>query len=307
VKKKSYYDQGDAITGGISLAPPTISVFDPDGHLPLNLQRSDIAVDALPFQDQLLEAQCEEFIAWALVSAPTSRPRLRMNFARHPAIRTEKPRLPFAFTAEGAVLADSLMFRNVAPTKVIFVPTLADVEVEFDDGLLLIPLDLDGAGNDARKAWFRCSVAWSWRDTFKPFEVLKPSGSRTILRTSFYDLLRKRGAVAGFLWDSIEVEGSNKTWTILRWGSCSSGDIDFKKLLRARDYSKLEGLTEYFHERPIADGKFIPSTLASVWDRIAGETIIPYDLGDRERRFRDAYKALRPMIEYYTQKAATKS
>jgi len=168
---------------------------------------------------------------------------------------------------------------------------------------LLVPLDLERAGNEVRKAWFRCLLDWNWRDTFKPFEILKASGSRTILRTSFYDVLRKPGVVAQFLWNRVTVESSNKRWTVLSSGYCSFGRIDFATLLDSADEAEIEGLTEYFNDPANTTEKtgnnVVPSILATVWTRVAGKVVIPYDVDQRRRLFRDAYKALHPMIEYY--------
>lgn len=292
------------IAAGLSLFRPTVSVFDPDGQLPLNLQRTGLAVHDLPFQDQLLESQCEDFVAWTLVNAPTAPPIVRGDVDRkYPGASYEKPRLTFAFAAEGSVIVDSWTFQQMSPSKVIFFPSAGVLKLSLGTGELLVPLDLDGAGNDARKAWFRCSVGWNWRDTLKPFDILKASGCRTILRTSFYNVLRKRGTVAQFIWDRITIESSNKRWTILRTGSCPSGRIDFEALLDSPEDAEIDGLTEHFQHSGTADSKtrdsIKPSVLAALWRRVAGEVVIPYDLDQRQQRFREAYEKLRAMIEYY--------
>ena len=292
------------IAEGFFLLRPAVSVFDPDGRLPLNLQRTELAVRDLPFQDQLLESQCEDLVAWVLVNAPAAPPISRGDAChKHPAARYEKPRHTFAFVAEGSVLVDSWTFEQISPSKVIFFPSHGDIMLSPATGELLVPLDLDGAGNDARKAWFRCSVGWNWRETFKPFEILEASGCRTILRTTFYNVLRKPGAVAQFLWNRVTVEESNKRWTILNSGSCPFGRINFQALLDSPEDAGIDGLTEYFYDPSALGDKanrdLEPSVLATVWKRLAGEVVIPYDLDQREQRFRKAYKTLRPMIEYY--------
>jgi molecular chaperone HtpG len=71
VEERHAYGNQVEISEGLSLIKPSVSVFDPDGHLPLNLQRTGLAVKELPFEDQLRESQCGDFIAWALVNAPT--------------------------------------------------------------------------------------------------------------------------------------------------------------------------------------------------------------------------------------------
>ena len=55
VKGAYWEDQLDSVADGISLRKPTVSVFDPDGVLPLNLPRTNLAKD-LPFKIQLRPA-----------------------------------------------------------------------------------------------------------------------------------------------------------------------------------------------------------------------------------------------------------
>lgn len=303
VEGRKPYDLGVAVAEGFSLRRPTVSVFDPDGLLPLNLQRTDLAVDDLPFQNQLLASQCEDFVAWALVNAPTAAVVARgVEHLRYPNAIHQRPRHTFAFSERGSVFVDSWTFQQLSPTKVIFFPSTAGVELRLKSGDLLIPLDLDGAGADIRKAWFRCVVDWNWRDAFKPFEVLKASGRRIILRTPFYKALRKPGVVAQFLWSNISVESANKKWTILCWGDCRAGRIDFEELLQSPEESHIEGFTECFSGSPTSvktSDDPGPSLLARVWKNIAGEAVIPYDLDQRKEHFREAYTALRPMIDFY--------
>lgn len=140
-------------------------------------------------------------------------------------------------------------------------------------GNLFVPLDFRHAGLDARKAWFRSVVAdWNLREVFRPFEMLKASGRRTIISSEFYKELRKPGAVAEFIWNSLSVEESNASWTILSSGYCPSSKIDFRGLLSSPKGAEIEGLTEYFlHAEalaPSANGTAraapSPSRLASV-------------------------------------------
>ena len=52
---------------------PNISVFDSKGRFPLNLQRTGLTADVLPFSEELWGSIYDDFLAFCLVNAPNSR------------------------------------------------------------------------------------------------------------------------------------------------------------------------------------------------------------------------------------------
>ena len=295
---------------GFRLVRPTVSVFDPDGRLPLNLQRTGLAVSHLPFTDQLWESICEDFLAWVLANAPTAPPVARGDsHPRYSPFIYEKPRTTFGYTVEGAILLESWALERISPTKVIFFPSAGGLQIKLGPNDLSVPLDLKGAGTDARKAWFRCSIGWNWRAGLRPFEMFKPAGIRTIASTAFYRDLKKPRSIAGFLWDRITVGPSNARWTVLSSGACSDGRIDFAALLDSSRTADIDGLTEYFEVTrgvPLSNPEpAFPHAvhrrwpLSAVWERNASEVVIPYNIDLRKERLRNAYATMLPTIEYY--------
>lgn len=61
----------DFIDGQLNFAKPSISVFDSDANLPLNLQRTELTIDKFPFNTELQESVIKDFIAYLLVNIPT--------------------------------------------------------------------------------------------------------------------------------------------------------------------------------------------------------------------------------------------
>lgn len=51
---------------------PKLSVFDKDGLLPVNLQRTGLQSKRIPFQDELIKSIVDDIMSYALVSAPAS-------------------------------------------------------------------------------------------------------------------------------------------------------------------------------------------------------------------------------------------
>ena len=301
---------------GFSFLRPTVSVFDPDGQLPLNLQRTGLAVRDLPFKNQLWHSMCEDFVAWTLANAPAAPPVAPgEGHAKHPAFIYEKPRSTFAYTAEGSILVESWAFRQISPSKVISFPSAAGLGFPPGPNELFIPLDMKGSGSDARKVWFRCSLGWNWRGGLEPFDI-EAAGHRTIVRTDFYETLRKPGVVARFIWDTITVGPSNERWTVLSSGACDGGRVDFGALLDSPASAELDGLTEWFGVThlvpdrrhgvsPIESKEHWP--LSAVWGRISAQAVIPYDSDRRKERYRQAYETMQPMIDYYEKAREKKS
>src|ERR1039458_10173371 len=174
---------------------------------------TDLATRQLPFADALWESQCEDYIAWMLASAPT-RPPVGPNevHPKYGGLIYPQPRCAFAFTRQGSVPIELWTFRQLSPARVIFFPSAMSLGFSPGANELLVPLDLKGAGSDARKAWFRCIFGWNPREGLSPFGAFRPRGRRTIITTAFYNELRRPGIIARFVWDGITAGPSNKRW-----------------------------------------------------------------------------------------------
>jgi hypothetical protein len=307
-RPEDYLRNGWAAQGFVVLRP-TVSVFDPDGHLPLNLPRTDLASRKLPFEEALWEAQCEDYIAWMLANAPSC--PLVGPSEEHPkygAVVFPAPRLTFAFTSEGCVPIELWAFQQLSPSRVIFAPSTMKVEVSPGASELLVPLDLRWAGSDARKVWFRCAFGWSIREGLSPFDAFQARGRRIIVETDFYSYIRKPGMVMRSLWESLTMEASNKRWTILSSGDCGCSRVEFESLLSSPAASGISGLTEYSGVSINEHAKEVPEwsgslrgkwPIAEVWREFTESVVIPYDLRRRRRQYLRAYDKLGSTIQYY--------
>ncbi|RWP40050.1 MAG: hypothetical protein EOR04_20270 [Mesorhizobium sp.] len=59
------------VSSSFYLDTPHLSVYDRDGLLPINLQRSEIKVEEAPFFERLRSERVDDFIIYTLVNAPT--------------------------------------------------------------------------------------------------------------------------------------------------------------------------------------------------------------------------------------------
>ena len=305
---RGYSQRKDWTPQGFQILRPTVSVFDPDGRLPLNLQRTDLATRDFPFGDALWESQCQDYIAWIFANAP-SRPLVAPSDVQpeYGALAFPPPRLTFSFMREGSVPIELWAFQQISPARVIFFPERMKEVPSSATNELWVPLDLKWEASDARKAWFRTLFGWNIREGLSPFEAFRPRGRRTIIRTTFYEEIRQPRIIAKFVWDDIVEGPSNRRWTILSSGDCGSGRIDFTALLRSPATAGIDGLTEYFgvsinkdadEVRPyVRENRTWP--IAAIWPKFAENVVIPYNLRRRKRAFPRAYDKLGAVISHY--------
>jgi hypothetical protein len=66
------WERGDLWRGQfVRVKSPGVSLFDFDAKLPLNLQRTSMTVDGYPFDSELLDDVLRDFVAHAIVTAPS--------------------------------------------------------------------------------------------------------------------------------------------------------------------------------------------------------------------------------------------
>ncbi len=70
---KTHLGSDKSTEESLCLKVPSVSIFDPDGALPLTLTRDRLATEMYPFSKPLLEAVMRDMLAYALVYGPTKR------------------------------------------------------------------------------------------------------------------------------------------------------------------------------------------------------------------------------------------
>jgi len=112
----------DDITGSIRI--PNLSIFDPDGKLPLNLQRTDLKED-IPFEQELQRDILKDFLSFVMVYAPTL-PMTNASmwdfyqYLPYPGMDTPVRQMtPWFCTQHGVSILDSWHIANVRPKSAI--------------------------------------------------------------------------------------------------------------------------------------------------------------------------------------------
>jgi molecular chaperone HtpG len=124
-----------AWTRRFALSIPNVSVFDPDGHLPLNLQRTELAANRYPFDETLAVDVIKDFLAHSLVSGPHNMVDATSNRGRnrYPGITLEafgayyQNRLPWFFTTDGFGYVDPAVILTTGSKSVIIINCVKEV------------------------------------------------------------------------------------------------------------------------------------------------------------------------------------
>jgi molecular chaperone HtpG len=288
--------------GGLGLSCPNISVFDPDGHLPLLLQRTGLATPKYPFHENLLQDVIKDLLAFILVNAPSVPvldPSAGETYYRwYGGFRSGSVKWLMHFCLPGGTaLTDLSHLKRSASNRILLLPSAREFpkilrEMNLPD--TIVPFaGLDGP--QARNAWFRCNLGGHSDSSFGPATDLNRRGCRMLIRESTLKELRQPGVIAKSYWPSIKEEFSANGWVVLYSGDCPRPGVDFRKLAETRD-GICEGLAEWY----LPDQTLIPQTarspIALAWDEIIQAPLIPYDMDERRRALAGAFSTLKNYV-----------
>jgi molecular chaperone HtpG len=203
-----------------SIMSPHLSVFDPDGRLPLTLQRTALATKKYPFNDALLEDIYRDFIAWALVMAPDGPLDKSLVEAYQQQYAGVKESvlsdnsiswLYFAESEQGTVLVERQHLAQTRATEVLLIPSVEDapsyLDAQSSPRTLRVLYRWNAPGVQAQKAWLRFASGFYARDRqFGPASELNRVGSRVLLHRKWYEELLDDANIAKALWDDHSVD-----------------------------------------------------------------------------------------------------
>jgi molecular chaperone HtpG len=289
--------------GGLGLRCPNISVFDPDGHLPLLLQRTGLATPRYPFHEDLLQDVVKDLLAFILVNAPSA-PVLDASTGEayhrwYGGFRIGGVKWLMHFCLPGGTaLTDLSHLQRSASKRILLLPSAREFpnvlrEMSLPDTILPFA-GLDGP--QARNAWFRCNLGGHSDSSFGPATDLDRSGCRMLIRERTLRELRQPGVIAKFYWPSIKEEFSTNGWVLLYSGECPTPGVDFRKIAEIGD-GTCEGIAEWYLP---TDQPAVPQTarspIAIAWDQIIQAPLIPYDINERRQALAGAFSTLKTYV-----------
>ncbi|MGH9760101.1 MAG: HD domain-containing protein, partial [Blastocatellia bacterium] len=273
---------------------PKISVFDPDGQLPLTLQRDSIE-GQYPFQKELAEDVYRDFIAYLITNAPVSQPSIDDQSYTFPQFRYPGARMNAWcwYSPLGTSVLDPW---NVAHSKLarLFlincsVQTELDRVIDFDSALCFAPTLFSVDEPDGSPDWvpgysqfdrfvagreLRSEIVW------KGISSIEPAGMR-VLTKHYGDVWRH----------AAELRGND--WYLRRDEDCPELDFDPERV--AAGLLEEGSIAVWYFKWDSPEPK-PQSRFNALWRDIIGPPHIPYDLNARRKRLAGAYKELAEYI-----------
>ena len=282
-------------TTDLTVYSPSVSVFDADANLPLDLQRTSLATAHYPFRGALLASVLTDFAAFAAINAPHDPRELLSSLAirlNYPGINANvsggMPWLWFWHSPAGLALSDAWAFGTLRPSRIIVLNRLsslaANVECIPFENEFVVPFECRVDRFKETEQWLR----WAFGEPtngFGPVGRMKATGARALVTTACIEAMssKKKGwaitRVAGAM-----VAGAQRLsadWYLISQGPIGAPALDYEALASVQPASKYEAIAEvYINHEPAPQPESPP---ARVWQQLIGAPIIPYDVVARQR------------------------
>lgn len=266
---------------------PGIAVYDPDGHLPLTLDRTRLAAP-LPFAGELERAVAEDFLAFAisrLPEGPVSDPALSAAYVNLQYRGWAAPHdlwsgwLPWWSTMDGTAFLTSWSVSRVPIARAFLVPIPLHVDGDTATATPSIPLGPGDAAFAYRGATtVEALRAWAWT-------LL---GRRVLLRGSVLDELRKK--FSRHMRAEIKPAWNESGWVLLERGECPPWDTSLGAIVeQAKNdtLSEWRGLLGIWYVGEPREDMATPEDplVGEVWRHTIGGILIPFSREERYRRY----------------------
>lgn len=312
---EAYPDELQELHDGWSIQTPRLSVFDPDGVFPLNLQRDRLSAPEFPFQTELVRDMLRDFLAYLLVSAPEpSKVGTFVCSFDYPGIQ-HNPRTwadlaiqLVSFTPLGVGLAhEAFMSRHVMQRVLLLAGPRTKgrkPEVQGDmrayDGVFAC---FFGPSNQYRHSFvgrLHSALSRSGRlpgSLGRSFQLL---GARFFTTWRVAQDLRKLKYLPETVKLALTDEWHSKRWAIFKIGDCREShliDSLRKPTLEIPGEGSEAMLAVELFVSAASGASVEGNALVQLWTEIIREPIIPFDLGERRSTLKHAYDVLAPYIE----------
>lgn len=279
---------------GWRVLAPHLSIFDPDGVLPLNLQRDYLSDTRLTFNDELLRAVCRDFIAFLLVNLPESPGKITsqryrgISFGYRPEMLWFHPR--------GFCLYDSWNLHATCPQSVVFTNLdnhsldQSHVRPIFESGKSFMQLNF--SRYPSINLWdfvFRSKV-----ENVGFIAEIPIDGLRVMIPNTKSIISKDTNVVIGgekLHKDAklLQVEWENENWIILSNGKCPTSPDTFQEIAKSEWKNFEDGFAECYFAKQSAETYNEFSILGQMWKQVLLQPYIPYDRKTRRDFFSHLY------------------
>lgn len=286
--------------GVLAIHQPNVSVLDPDGNLPLNLQRDGLSAE-FPFRNQLEQETFRDLIAFVLKNLPTSvPPKVISEFSAYPGFKEDRygsNGKPWLFTNVGCCPLQSWHIKKAGANCLIHCTTDRFGEVNFLPSNVLKE-GISYAAHCIRNDWYQQMEFLrnlAQNRSFGDLHKMSISGIRLLVTKQVAD--RIEGKFPKYLIRQYKLERAIGDWRILERGTCGETNFVLDKLKdeQSRAESGRVILAEWFLSDKQPD--FEPGTFGQIWEDLIRIPVIPYDMVARKRDLAEAFIQLAPYID----------
>lgn len=305
----SNYWENSNDSNSYSIRMPNISVFDPDGNLPLNLQRNGLTTNTFHFQNELQDNVIKDILGYLLVNLPENifehgAIDEHLFKSHHPGLKIHGSWSPYFLTKNGYSFVDEWHISKIKPSKALMVavynktnvnPILTNI-ISNADALFLFNVD---NANTAISSFLRFIMGASLDYSVKILEKFKVCGRRVLLRKDTFDYFIVWRSTPKFLKKLIKKEWSNDKYILLQLGICHDDGFDFKGIADKEITHDDEKFPLIISEWYFTDNynKFQTTPISQLWDTVIGVAEIPFLIEDRKRLLQNAYRLLDNHVE----------
>jgi molecular chaperone HtpG len=290
----------------LGLQTPTVSVFDPDGRLPLKLSRTELSSTPISFNQQLVEEICKDLCAYMLTE-PWQAKFTNSTLPCNPHLCSykglgRKGAISYLCTEDGFTIPAPDIVPNLNMFRVI-IAGLAESHVSLPPfegaGTALMIQPASNIGMQTIDRWGKEHLAAAGK-TIQPWG--KVNGVRIYLHQMAWE--RWKSKVGRTIVRSTTIDCQYGDWVALEAGVCGQRSTTVESLATwaetnsdARDAFIKPAFAEYHLNStrlpPFAQEPFFGRRMAEV----LGGFVVPYSLAKRKRRYPRAFEQLANYIE----------
>jgi molecular chaperone HtpG len=304
---------------------PNVAVLDPDGKLPLNLQRTGLAVTQYPFEAALVEDVCRDFIAFALMQGPFSVPSdLEMveafrGFAYPGSSRGDnfggsRGSEDWYFSTDGFGYVDASTIHSGGFESVLVVCIVGGQPkgVPFTFSGSQVVMAVEGQASllyrdrilreMAELGYYDATTDsgepnWS-QSAERVLNRMSRKGARVLLSKEAAERLVQKDKLTKAVRLALQAEWTVGDWHLLSIGDCPDAKFDFKSFVIAAgsNLGSFTVLSEvYLDNQPDPP----TSPVGAKWLELLKHPEIPFDLHVRREKLKHAYENLSSCLDAY--------
>lgn len=281
----------------INFHSPKVSVFDPNGRLPLNLARSELARIPIELNRLLADDVSRNFVAFSLYRGPHDRLLSKNQFSSYSHINYPgiinygHPMSPSWYfdTSNGFGLSDPWNISQYASTTGLLVRIMGNnfqlseaiTKRAMQDYGYIFGMRSDGTLFTFDRWCRNLALSLSGAEPLPIFKGLSVKGFRTMMPITWYERFNKKQPQ--YILKLHQVEITKNNLVIFTLGNCPNDEDRLLSLAKDLEDNKViaESMTECYLSPQEYNPE--PKQVAKIWKEAIGGPIIPFDRVERQK------------------------